>query len=48
MHADRTVQNRAAALPGSEHTHQFTGDWEMWKVGGKVFMLQTSTPGGRS
>ncbi|GAA3908970.1 hypothetical protein GCM10022207_93090 [Streptomyces lannensis] len=48
MHADRTVQNRAAALPGSEHTHQFTGDWEMWKVGGKVLMLQTSTPGGRS
>ncbi|MGI5143778.1 MULTISPECIES: MmcQ/YjbR family DNA-binding protein [unclassified Streptomyces] len=49
MHADRTVQNRAAAcaaeLPGSEHTHQFTGDWEVWKVGGKVFMLQTSMPG---
>ncbi|WP_431966879.1 MmcQ/YjbR family DNA-binding protein [Actinacidiphila sp. bgisy160] len=49
MHADRTLQSRAAAraaeLPGSEHTHQFAGDWEVWKVGGKVFMLQTSMPG---
>ncbi|MFF0794232.1 MmcQ/YjbR family DNA-binding protein [Streptomyces spiralis] len=49
MHADRTVQNRTAAraaeLPGSEHTHQFTGDWEVWKVGGKVFMLHASMPG---
>lgn len=49
MRADRTVQNCAAAcaaeLPRSEHTHQLTGDWEVWKVGGKVFMLQTSMPG---
>ncbi|SCF08978.1 Predicted DNA-binding protein, MmcQ/YjbR family [Micromonospora purpureochromogenes] len=49
MQIDKAVQDRAATraaeLPGSEHTHQFTGDWEVWKVGGKVFMLQTSMPG---
>jgi predicted DNA-binding protein (MmcQ/YjbR family) len=36
---------RAEELPGSERTHQATGDWEVWKVSGKVFMLQTSMPG---
>ncbi|WP_204341963.1 MmcQ/YjbR family DNA-binding protein [Micromonospora terminaliae] len=49
MQPDKAVQDRAAAraaeLPGSEHTHQVTGDWRVWKVGGKVFMLQTSMPG---
>jgi hypothetical protein len=33
MQIDKAVQDRAAAraaeLPGSEHTHQFTGDWEV-------------------
>lgn len=37
--------DRAAALPGAERSHQSTGDWEVWKVAGKVFMLQTSMPG---
>ncbi|GAA2056503.1 MmcQ/YjbR family DNA-binding protein [Leifsonia soli] len=36
---------RASALPGAEHTRQNTGDWAVWKVSGKVFMLQTSMPG---
>ena len=36
---------RAGQLPGAEQIHQSTGDWELWKVGGKVFMLQTSMPG---
>jgi len=36
---------RAEQLPGAERTHQSTGDWEVWKVSGKVFMLQTSMPG---
>ena len=49
MHADTVVQERAAArasqLPNAELTHQATGDWTVWKVGGKVFMLQTFMPG---
>jgi predicted DNA-binding protein (MmcQ/YjbR family) len=49
MQHDMTLQERSAAradaLPGAERTHQSTGDWELWKVGGKVFMLQTSMPG---
>ncbi|WP_431220115.1 MmcQ/YjbR family DNA-binding protein [Leifsonia xyli] len=36
---------RAAELPGAERSRQDTGDWEAWKVSGKVFMLQTSMPG---
>src|SRR3954447_18686407 len=36
---------RADQLPGAERTHQSAGDWEVWKVSGKVFMLQTAMPG---
>ena len=36
---------RADELPGAERTHQSTGDWDLWKVGGKVFMLHTALPG---
>jgi predicted DNA-binding protein (MmcQ/YjbR family) len=36
---------RAEELPGAVRTHQATGDWDVWKVGGKVFMLQTAMPG---
>lgn len=36
---------RAEQLPGAARSHQATGDWEVWKVGGKVFMLQTAMPG---
>ena len=46
---DRTVQNwaadRASSLPSVERSHQSAGDWEVWKVAGKVFMLQTAMPG---
>src|SRR4051795_847227 len=49
MQHDMRLQERSATraeeLPGAERTHQSTGDWEVWKVGGKVFMLQTSMPG---
>ena len=43
------LQERAATrtgeLPGSELTHPFGEDWEVWKVRGKVFMLQTDVTG---
>lgn len=49
MQHDSSVQKwsaiRAEQLPGAERTHQSTGDWEVWKVAGKIFMLQTSMPG---
>jgi predicted DNA-binding protein (MmcQ/YjbR family) len=48
MPLDLNLQERSATraeeLPGVERTHQ-SGDWEVWKVSGKVFMLQTSMPG---
>src|SRR3954463_9559517 len=49
MQHDTKLQARSATLadelPGAERTHQSTGDWELWKVGGKVFMLHTAIPG---
>jgi predicted DNA-binding protein (MmcQ/YjbR family) len=49
MQHDTKLQERSATraeeLPGAERTHQATGDWEVWKVSGKVFMLQTAMPG---
>jgi predicted DNA-binding protein (MmcQ/YjbR family) len=49
MQPDLNLQERAAMraeeLPGAVRSHQAVGDWEVWKVGGKVFMLQTSMPG---
>jgi predicted DNA-binding protein (MmcQ/YjbR family) len=49
MQHDMGLQERSATraekLPGAERTNQSTGDWELWKVGGKVFMLQTAMPG---
>jgi predicted DNA-binding protein (MmcQ/YjbR family) len=49
MQHDTKLQARSATradeLPGAEQTHQSTGDWELWKVGGKVFMLHTAMPG---
>ena len=49
MQHDTKLQARSATradeLPGAERTHQSTGDWELWKVGGKVFMLHTAMPG---
>lgn len=42
----KSLQDRAAAraeeLPGAELTHPFGPDWDVWKVRGKVFMLQTA------
>lgn len=49
MHHELSVQERSAIraekLPGTERSRQATGDWEVWKVAGKVFMLQTAMPG---
>ena len=49
MHHHTNLQERSATraeeLPGAVRSHQAVGDWEVWKVGGKVFMLQTSMPG---
>jgi predicted DNA-binding protein (MmcQ/YjbR family) len=49
MQCDTSLQARSATradeLPGTERTHQSTGNWELWKVGGKVFMLHTAMPG---
>jgi predicted DNA-binding protein (MmcQ/YjbR family) len=49
MQHDTKLQARSAMradeLPGAERTHQSTGDWELWKVAGKVFMLHTAMPG---
>lgn len=43
------LQERAAAraqeLPGAELTHPFGPEWDVFKVRGKVFMLQTDATG---
>lgn len=36
---------QAEKLPGSELTHPFGEDWDVYKVRGKVFMLQTGITG---
>ena len=36
---------RTEELTGSELTHPFGEDWEVWKVRGRVFMLQTEITG---
>lgn len=45
----KALQQRAAdrtqELPGAELTHPFGPDWEVYKVRGKVFMLQTDITG---
>jgi predicted DNA-binding protein (MmcQ/YjbR family) len=49
MQHDTSLQARSATradeLPATERTHGSSGDWELWKVGGKVFMLHTAMPG---
>ena len=43
------LQERAPArtqeLPGAELSRPFGGDWDVWKVRGRVFMLQTQVTG---
>ena len=45
----RTLQEQAAQraqeLPGAELTHPFGEGWDVFKVRGKVFMLQTGVTG---
>jgi len=45
MRLQERSATRAEELPGAVRTRQSTGDWEVWKVGGKVFMLHTAMPG---
>ncbi|SJN13173.1 Uncharacterized protein conserved in bacteria [Leucobacter sp. 7(1)] len=48
MHADelqRRAADRTEELPGSELTHPFGEAWDVWKVQGKVFMLQSEVAG---
>jgi predicted DNA-binding protein (MmcQ/YjbR family) len=35
----------AVSLPGAELEHRLDPNWDLYKVGGKVFMLMTDLPG---
>lgn len=41
----RFARERARELPGAELTHPFGEEWDVYKVRGKVFMLQTVLDG---
>ena len=41
----RIAAARTQELPGSSLTHPFSEGWDVWKVCGKVFMLQTARTG---
>ena len=41
----RRAADRALELPGSELTHPFGEDWDVYKVRGKIFMLRTAVTG---
>ena len=45
MDIQQQAAGRAEELPGSELTHPFGEDWDVWKVRDKVFMLQTQVTG---
>lgn len=48
MHAEdlhEIASRRASELPATDITHPFGEDWDVWKVRGKVFMLQTEVTG---
>lgn len=44
-HLQERAAERANELPGAELTHPFGEDWDVFKVRGKVFMLQTAVTG---
>jgi predicted DNA-binding protein (MmcQ/YjbR family) len=39
------AEQTANALPSASWEHPFGPDWEVFKVGGKVFLLTTQVPG---
>ncbi|MDX3235302.1 MmcQ/YjbR family DNA-binding protein [Streptomyces sp. ME03-5709C] len=39
------ARDHTAELPGTDREHRSDPDWELHKVGGKVFMLMTDMPG---
>jgi predicted DNA-binding protein (MmcQ/YjbR family) len=41
----KLARDHTAELPGTDQEHRFDPDWELHKVGGKVFMLMTDMPG---
>ena len=45
MKLQERAAERTQELPGAELTHPFGVDWEVYKVCGKVFMLQTVLAG---
>src|SRR3954469_18137568 len=40
-----TAMETAGQLPAVTHEHPFGPEWEVFKVGGKVFLLATEMPG---
>ncbi|MFG1905699.1 MmcQ/YjbR family DNA-binding protein [Kribbella sp. NPDC048928] len=41
----RLADQVAVNLPGAELEHRLDPNWDLYKVGGKVFMLMTDLPG---
>ncbi|MFJ4846576.1 MULTISPECIES: MmcQ/YjbR family DNA-binding protein [unclassified Streptomyces] len=41
----KIARDVTAELPGTDQEHRLDPDWELHKVGGKVFMLMTDMPG---
>ncbi|MEU6339693.1 MmcQ/YjbR family DNA-binding protein [Streptomyces sp. NPDC046977] len=41
----KIARDVTAELPGTDQEHRADPDWELHKVGGKVFMLMTDMPG---
>lgn len=44
-HLHQVAAARAETLPGAELSYPFGPEWDVWKVGGKVFLLQTALRG---
>lgn len=44
----RIAARRTDELPGAELTHPFGEEWDVYKVRGKVFMLQSESTGERT
>lgn len=45
LEMQRRAAERTQELPGTLLTHPFGEEWDVWKVRGKVFMLQTVLDG---
>ncbi|MET9880484.1 MmcQ/YjbR family DNA-binding protein [Actinacidiphila glaucinigra] len=45
LELQKIARDHTAELPGTDQEQRFDPDWELHKVGGKVFMLMTDMPG---